>query len=185
MKDWDYAQWVSYIALAIGAIILAMDQSIRLAPDVSKKFGWLIDGNVWAFAPVTLVILATIILGLRDLGFLKQKFPPSVDDKIHFIKFEDPYRPIVVVGKIFTNEKVVLDGYSYSNCTFENVTFVFNGMTPVTMINSKIGGLITLKTDNPSVNVKWLVAGMFRDAPGPRKVTVPSGSVFEPIKRGD
>ena len=43
----------------------------------------------------------------------------------------EPYRPIPIVGKKFRNEKVVLDGHSYSDCDFENVTLVYNGTTPI------------------------------------------------------
>jgi hypothetical protein len=37
-------------------------------------------------------------------------------------------KPLVIVqGKFFKNERVPLDGFHYTRCTFENVTLVYNG----------------------------------------------------------
>jgi hypothetical protein len=43
-------------------------------------------------------------------------------------KMNDPDKPLIAVTKkLFHNERVPLDGYRYSDCKFENVTFVYNG----------------------------------------------------------
>ncbi len=39
-----------------------------------------------------------------------------------------PKKP--VIGQTFRNRRVELDGYSYTNCTFENVTLVYRGEKP-------------------------------------------------------
>jgi hypothetical protein len=40
---------------------------------------------------------------------------------------------VPVYRKTFTNEEVVLDGHHFIDCTFENVTFVYNGTAPFGM----------------------------------------------------
>ena len=73
-------------------------------------------------------------------------------------KWPEPYAPISVVGKTFKNEKVTLDGISYSGCTFENVTFVYNGTTPIQFTNNSVRGSIQMRTDNLAVGgaLAWL-----------------------------
>lgn len=34
---------------------------------------------------------------------------------------------VTVEGRVFSHEQVILDGFSYRNCTFYNVVFLFNG----------------------------------------------------------
>jgi GT2 family glycosyltransferase len=68
------------------------------------------------------------------------------------------YRPKVVQGVRFANQKVVLDGYEYTGCEFVNVTFEFNGTTPIRMLNNRIGQPFRIATANPTVfaTIAWL-----------------------------
>ena len=50
----------------------------------------------------------------------------------------------VVVGHKFVNERVVLDGKSYRTCTFENVTFVYEGRAPFDFIQNSVKGSINV-----------------------------------------
>ena len=34
---------------------------------------------------------------------------------------------VAIEGRVFSHEQVILDGFSYRNCTFDNVVFLFNG----------------------------------------------------------
>jgi len=68
-----------------------------------------------------------------------------------FPKWPEQYAPILVVGKTFRNEEVLLDGYSYDHCIFENVKFVYNGKTPPNNIFPTIRGSFTFRTDNPAI----------------------------------
>jgi hypothetical protein len=183
MIEWDFSQWVSYIVLGIAAIITAMDQSIKLAPDLSKRLLWLTNATLWAFSPIAFIIIATIILGLRDLGVINTS---KRETAASFIKFPDPYHPISVVGKTFRNERVILDDYSYYNCPFDSVTFVYNGTTVVSLSDSKISGNVRFDSDNASVSVAWVFLEAFKDVmkDAPLKIDLPPGNVFEQIKRG-
>jgi hypothetical protein len=56
----------------------------------------------------------------------------------------------LVFGKTFRNEKVPLDGFSYVECEFTNVNFVFNGDAPFDLIRNKISGA-WIETKNPAL----------------------------------
>ena len=47
---------------------------------------------------------------------------------------------VPIVGKSYRNERVELDGFSYSNCTFVNVTFVYKGQRPYDLAGNTIQG---------------------------------------------
>jgi hypothetical protein len=70
MADWGFWEWVAYAVLFVAAIILAADQGIKLAPDLSGSLRWLLASPWWAFAPLALILLATGILVSRELGWL-------------------------------------------------------------------------------------------------------------------
>ena len=57
-----------------------------------------------------------------------------------FPKWQHPYQPTVIVGKTFHNQEVLLDGYAYESCTFVNVTFVYNGTTPLQFAGNHVEG---------------------------------------------
>lgn len=44
-----------------------------------------------------------------------------------------------------------MDGYSYGSCTFENVTFVYNGTTAPQFSGNKVTGSVDFKSENPAV----------------------------------
>ncbi len=45
-----------------------------------------------------------------------------------------------IIGKTFKNERVELDGFSYIECKFINVTFVYKGEAPYDMVNIEFIG---------------------------------------------
>jgi len=50
----------------------------------------------------------------------------------------NPFPPLKLIEKQkFRNEKVLLDGYKYVDCIFENVTLVYNG-GPSEVINTQV-----------------------------------------------
>lgn len=55
-----------------------------------------------------------------------------------------------VRGKTFRNERVLLDGFDYEGCTFENVTLVYNGGAG-RMHNNKVAGFI-ITSDVPEIH---------------------------------
>lgn len=84
-----------------------------------------------------IVALLWIIQLLAFFGVLKPT--PSV------------YAPIPVIGKTFVNERVPLDGYRYDKCTFRNVTFDYNGTTPVQLAGNNVEGSIGIRSNSLAV----------------------------------
>ena len=59
------------------------------------------------------------------------------------------YKKIDVWNKRFMNEVVDVDGRRYVDCTFENVTFLYNATAPWEFSGTTtITGTINIKTDN-------------------------------------
>ncbi len=63
--------------------------------------------------------------------------------------WDDPeFKFTVVNKKTFQNESVPLDGRLYTNCTFENVTFVYKGQEPFGLVAFRVFGKdTTVKTE--------------------------------------
>jgi hypothetical protein len=73
MRHWTFWEWVAYIGLSIAAIIIAADQGVKLAPELLQRFSGMITSPFWAFAPLALIILATVILIGREIGWIGPK----------------------------------------------------------------------------------------------------------------
>ena len=61
------------------------------------------------------------------------------------------YQPKAIRRARFANQKVLLDGYDYEGCEFVNVTFEYNGTTPIRLSNNRIEGAFRLSSQNPAV----------------------------------
>jgi hypothetical protein len=58
---------------------------------------------------------------------------------------------IAVMNKAFVNQRVLLDGYIYSKCKFENVTLVYNGEGPFALVEVTFQGLYGISSDSPNI----------------------------------
>ena len=65
-------------------------------------------------------------------------------------KWSGDYHPVTVAGQKFRNERVLLDGHHYTHCDFQNVTFVYNGTTPVRLDHNNISGIF-IDSETPAV----------------------------------
>jgi hypothetical protein len=57
----------------------------------------------------------------------------------------------IVQDRQFNNERVVIDGKSFRNGKFTNVTFVYNGTANFDLMNSNIYGSRWFSSDNPAI----------------------------------
>ncbi len=94
-----------------------------------------IFGNRWLYVALTIPVLAW-------LPYFLQPRIPEVNSK---------GKTLVVTHKYFRNEKVPLDGYRYEDCTFRNVTFVYNGTTTVQIVRAVLISPIGFHTDSSVV----------------------------------
>jgi hypothetical protein len=70
------------------------------------------------------------------------------------------YSPQVVSNRRFANTVVALDNISCSDCVFENVTFKYNGDTPLRFAHNTVSGTMVFASDNPAVlGTLFLVQG--------------------------
>jgi hypothetical protein len=138
MRHWSFWEWVAYVALFIGATFLALDQSVKLSSPSVREYFAFIENPLWAFAPLIFVILAGLILVAKEFGVIKKS------------KTQLPHT--LVTRKRFVNERVPLDSHSYRDCTFENVTFLFNGTGRIEeFTHNIIVGRLRMHSDSPVV----------------------------------
>jgi len=127
-----------------------------------------IKGAPWSFAVVASVIAVSMFTGFRfwfrqnldlknDLiATYQNRYGPlvgapradSATSPLPLIKSWDGYKKTEVVGKVFRNERVPVDGMSYVNCRFSNVTFVYNATAPFSFIGGEVSGPVSLHNDN-------------------------------------
>jgi hypothetical protein len=88
-----------------------------------------------------------VVIGFLVIGF----FAYVIDVASHLDWVKNLYwdRPLIQVWqKEFKNQTVTLDGYEYVECSFENVTFQYEGTGPTRLTLSKITGATRLSTHN-------------------------------------
>lgn len=160
MKEWGPWDWIAFSALWIGAAILAADAAIKGSKTFRENLGWLIAKPLWPFLPLIFVGLGTAIYLLGSVNIIP--FATKAKQEVFaFQKWPAPYHPEVITGERFVNSEVLLDGKSYIRCTFENVTFKYNGTTAIQLTNNRILGKITFSTDNPAVlGAMFLLQGL-------------------------
>lgn len=89
---------------------------------------------------LVVVILCVISLGLSSYGYYRQG-----TFGWHDVDQEE------IVGKIFRNETVVLDGKKYIRCKFKSVTFQYNGTAAFSFIQNEVADTVLIKTQNPGI----------------------------------
>jgi len=66
-----------------------------------------------------------------------------------------------IEGRSYVNEEVVLDGRKYVDCTFENVSFRYNGKASFQFMHNIVRGTYRISSGNPAVGVTvGLLKGM-------------------------
>jgi hypothetical protein len=142
------------------------------AEDFSKPDGLVARGALWLFNTpwwVPAILAVAAVLGVLLLIYIsirngtanttsaaksnesltqsriQREFPTTDWDKPLTQIFRQHYK----------NETVQLDGKNFVECTFENVTFIYQGTRPIQMMNCRKipqeGFLVTVQTDNPVV----------------------------------
>ena len=72
MRHWTFWDWVAYLCLLVGAVILAADTGVRLSPELARLLPEFLRGAYWGFAPLVLMSLATLILVANEFGWLEK-----------------------------------------------------------------------------------------------------------------
>jgi hypothetical protein len=92
--------------------------------------------------PALILFLANLLLTLYGyFNYKPYKFAWKGTPEIDFQQ---------VLDRHFTNERVPLDGMRYRHCTFENVTFVYQGTDSGIIEDAHLTG-VNYYSDNPSI----------------------------------
>jgi hypothetical protein len=140
--------------------------------DFSKPDGLVARGVLWVFdtpwwvpavlaTAAVLAVLLLIYLSIRD-GRANTTASPTSNENLGLSRVQQQFpttdwdKPLTqVFRQHYKNETVLLDGKNFIECTFENVTLLYQGTRPIQMINCKKipgeGFLVTVQTDNPVV----------------------------------
>ena len=114
-----WAAWSQIIGTALAALTWCGIGPDKLFPRLNRG-----SGNprlVWAFIALSF-----------SCGFYS----------IYFSRDNDQWsdKKEAVIGKTFINEKVTLDGKSFTDCTFENTTLEYIGTGPVDLVHLTFRG---------------------------------------------
>jgi hypothetical protein len=129
MRYWTFWEWVAYAALFVAAMIIAAETGVRIAPDLTAHAPDFMHSAIWGFAPIVLVVGATIILLLHEFAF---RWKP---------------RPTKHYSQTFDHARILIDGHEYYECKFENCKFEYNGGTGK-VINGRVAGSIGFETNH-------------------------------------
>jgi hypothetical protein len=70
MRGWSFWDRVAYACLWVGAVILAADTALKLAPDLAQKLPSWTASPFWGVAPLAVVAIATILFLAGKTGLL-------------------------------------------------------------------------------------------------------------------
>jgi hypothetical protein len=148
----DIRGWIAAALTVIGIAIGILVKVLEVTPRAKKA--WILTATVFLLSGGTVLIV--LILGAFGVGirspFFLEGGQTATYANVQFPRQPDSYTPAVVSGKTFKNERVLLDGTLYQECSFWNVTFIYNGTTSVKFTRNKIYGTFILRSDSPAVD---------------------------------
>ncbi len=166
--------WLFMACLAVAAVICAFDGVLKRSKPLRTRFARLLGHRIWALAPLGLVVIALGVLAAGSLGARFGGLPG----------WRYPYEPERIVGRKFSNERVVLDGRSFFDCEFSNVTLVYNGTTPIQLRGNRVRGAIRYDSENPAVVATILMLNSMREFRPDFKLDLPAART-EAATRGE
>lgn len=103
MRHWTFWEWIAYVALFVAALIVAADTGFRESPDVMARLPEFFHSEWWGFAPAALVVVATIILLLREFVVSNNKFHQKATSNTASATAHDRINP---AQKTFANVRI-------------------------------------------------------------------------------
>jgi hypothetical protein len=162
--DWEFAISMAAAVFSLAIALLGLDWKLvsgRLQmPHLNIR---------------NLIILALIFGSLVFSGIGWYQYSHSG------FRFDENAKLEEVSFKTFRNETVPIDGKSFHNCTFINVTFEYDGRSTIAFSNNTMVGAIGVKSINPSIFGGWILVkglGLTRDFP----VFGPNGQILPNIQ---
>ena len=166
MREWRSWDWCAYAALLVAAVITAADAALHVAPNLMEVLPHIFSREFWAFSPLVLIVVATVILLMRHMGWVGPRVAPRVSGPN--AAWSDALETIH--RRTYTNEHVVLDGKRFNECEFVNVSFVYHGTGPFRFDASKTAGAIELITDVKAINAYHALLHDMNVSPGTKTI---------------
>ncbi|MGA9508999.1 MAG: hypothetical protein WBV55_10295 [Candidatus Sulfotelmatobacter sp.] len=122
---------------------------------------------------LSVIVLAGVLVWLDHRGVLKRRKSSTAGAKQKENQdWREPFRNPhwqIFSGHSFANETIEVDGKSFRDCKFENVTFMFRGKAPVDFSgNTQVSGGFSINTDDPAVMLYSKLQRFARKIPGGR-----------------
>jgi hypothetical protein len=131
------------LIIAIAALVAILDW-FGIKPKQFPEWKIMPLSRRWKLAIMLLLVAASLAMSAYSL--YRSNY---CDNNFAWTGTEPSKR---IVGKYFENQKIYLDDDGYSDCTFRNVTFVYNGTHKLDFSHNTVLGTYTIGTDNPSIN---------------------------------
>ncbi len=128
----------------VGLLLL----SVALVWWALVSLGWLekipfLQGRSMSLSNTILSFAVAGILLIIWLHLSERKAPQVVD--------WDTYKKDSIVGKTFRQERVIVDGHTFSNCVFDKVTLVYNGTAPFDLLHNEFIVPIQITSDRRDI----------------------------------
>jgi hypothetical protein len=163
LKGW--ADKLFVLCLTITAAVEAGQQALKDAPALTAKLPNAVRGGFWNYVPLAFLIAAAVIALIGRL-LPSSRSQARVDWRGAFRtrtpKFE------LIYDHTYVNQTIEVDGKSFRNCSFSNVTFLFRGTAPFEFVdgNRFIEGGFSFSTDDPAVMLFSKMQRFSRSIPG-------------------
>jgi hypothetical protein len=135
------SMWSGILAIppAIGWYMTTLDSVRTRLPDaMSASLPHILSGL--AVLAIVISMIANAVVHSKSHNVIQPVGSPTVS-------VADPITLKSIMGRTLQNERVILDGYAYIGCAFNQVTFVFNG-GPCTVTRCSVNGRPRIETSN-------------------------------------
>jgi hypothetical protein len=144
--EWKLSDPAAVGCIFVAAIVEATEEALKRSPHVVAKMPEFLTTGLWAFVPLALVVVATILFVVRYVLPKHRKAPEGS-------AAEEWAKPLpIVFRRTFKNETVLVDGSDFVECQFDQVTLEYNGKRPFRFTNcafSRAG--YNLQSKNPII----------------------------------
>jgi hypothetical protein len=129
MRGWGFFEWLVYGCFGVGAIVMAIDQAIKLSN--LRELSWtttITENNIWAFTPFAMLCISGGIILLRTISssVTHPSISTPVIEKTDATKFELPKSLDTL-----TNHELRLTAYnlqSHVEALTQNYFYQLSGM---------------------------------------------------------
>ncbi|MGZ5933679.1 MAG: hypothetical protein ACXWLV_03120, partial [Rhizomicrobium sp.] len=97
MERWGFWDWVGYVVLGAAALIEAINTSLKAATSLSAALPSFFTSDFVGYLPLTLFVVATIVLVSRLLGWLPGK-PKYLNKAELVLRYYGDHRPPVRIS---------------------------------------------------------------------------------------